>query len=128
MDNDTEFVWVHLDVVRANQVAVYRGRLAVSDLEAITTGGFTTPFVRLDDVHWVEVTWDERTERRELKVTAFGRDGQWCHCAGPLYLRPDTIATVVPLSPDYGSAYRRGALAMPTKSSRGSGGASGQAG
>lgn len=121
MESDAESVWVHLDVVRANQSYAYRGQLAVSDFEAITAGGFTTPFVRLDDVHWVEVLWDERDERRELKVTMFGRDAQWCHCVGPLYLRPDTIATIVPLRPDYGSDYRQGKLEMPKRPSGGSG-------
>ena len=116
MDDDAEFVWVHLDVVRANQMTVYRGRLGASDLEAITTGGFMPPFVRLDDVHWVEVIWDERDERRDLKVTAFGRDEQWCHCVGPLYLRPDTITAIVPLHPDYSSDYRRGSLTLPKRS------------
>ena len=116
MENDTEFVWVHLDVVRASQVTAYRGRLPASDLEAITTGGFIPPFVRLDDVHWVEVIWDDRDERRDLKVTTFGRDEQWCHCAGSLYLRPDTISAIVPLQDDYASDYRSGSLKVPKRS------------
>src|SRR5215831_15397978 len=101
MSDAAELVWVSLDVLRGNQTSGYRGRMALADYEALVSGNFGLPFVLLEDVHWVEVAWNQQTGQREVTVHAFGRTREWEWYAGSIYLRPESIATLAPLKEEY---------------------------
>jgi hypothetical protein len=113
MAEEHDWVWVGIDIVRANQVAGYRGRISAADFEAITEGGFVQPFVLIEDAHWVEVVWNERSEQREVKVSALGRTAQWRYFASTMYVRPETIAVIFPLARNYEQEYRQMKLDGP---------------
>jgi hypothetical protein len=68
--------------------------MAAADLEAILSGGHLPPFVTLDDLHWVESVWSEQEGSWTTKVTAYGRDREWCWHTGVMHVRPETILAI----------------------------------
>ena len=102
MARESKYVWVSLDVVRAGATTGYRGRMTWADFEAIISGNYPAPFVRLEEVHWVDQS------QGRSKVTAFGRSGEWEWHVGSLYLRPDAIATFAPMTDEYTEAFQQG--------------------
>jgi hypothetical protein len=97
MSANDDRVWVSLDYVRGGQVTGFRGQMDAADLEAILAGGFTLPFVTLENVHWIESVWNDAERRSKIKVTVYGRHGTVRGHTGTLYLRPEHIASIAPL-------------------------------
>jgi hypothetical protein len=94
----SDLVWVAVDLLRGGQLTgLFRGQMDAADLEAILTGAFTLPFVTLENVHWMESVWNEAERRTKLKLTVYGQHGMFRGHKGPMYLRPEQIATIAPL-------------------------------
>lgn len=94
MPNDSDMVWVSIEVVRAGTLGTYRGRIAVVDFDAITSGNHFQPFLAMEEVHWVEWVWSDQEQRFRTKVTVYGRDAQWKWNVGSINVRVDTISSI----------------------------------
>jgi hypothetical protein len=92
-----ERIWVALDYIYPGQVSGFRGRMASNDFDALVQGKLNTPFVLLENVHWIEKVRSDESDCNMLKVTAYGRDGMVRHHNGEVYLRPENIATIATL-------------------------------
>jgi hypothetical protein len=97
MSDDSEQVWVALELMRGGQTVLFRGTMSQADFEAITGGSYATPFVTIDNVHWVESVWSEQEGSWTNKVTVYGRDREWRWHTGAMHIRPDSIFSIADL-------------------------------
>ena len=86
-----EYVWVALDIVRGEQSVGYRGRMVSSDYEALISGTFVLPFVRLELAHWA--VYD--------KVFVLGQTGRWKWYDSSVHVRADSIVSIYLLKDEY---------------------------
>jgi hypothetical protein len=89
--------WVYIEVIKGGQVSSYRGRMDGTVVRDLLAGTCNQPFVRLDDVHWFEATWDPVVDRNAFRLIAFGRDSQYVGFEGSLNIRPEFIYAIAPL-------------------------------
>ncbi|HLW67976.1 MAG TPA: hypothetical protein VKS79_21845 [Gemmataceae bacterium] len=97
MSEEHDQIWVALELMRGGQTVLFRGTMAQSDFDAITSGSYTAPFVTLQNVHWVESVWSEQEGSWTNKVTVYGRDREWRWHTGAMHIRPDSIFSLADL-------------------------------
>jgi hypothetical protein len=98
MSDDQEYVWVSVDFLRGGVATAWRGRMNGSDFEALLSGSYLGPFVRLERVHWWERYWDPAKKCNAVRMKRYGDDGECRDYDGAIFLRPELIVDVATLN------------------------------
>jgi hypothetical protein len=106
MNKNDKLVWVEIESNKGvGQTWTYRGAISSKVFEALVSNKLTDGFLKLEQVYWFIEVWidDEGGRRTKERPTRLGYDGKYKNMTGEIFIRVDTIVTVLPMKDDAGS-------------------------
>ncbi len=91
-------LWIKIETNKGTpEISSYRGKIRRSIFKALINNKLATGFIKLSNVYWTSVEWNENTETSEEHLTRYGKPGEYATFTGDLYLRVEHIDAVSPL-------------------------------
>ncbi len=99
---------VNIEITKGvGTISNYRGLISSEDLASILAGNINKPFVKLEKVYWTNEVWNEKKKCSEHCIVRLGITPPYEHHTSTIWIRPEHIATILPMEKLTTSGRRR---------------------
>jgi|GEM_PF-5285030 hypothetical protein len=87
---------VNIEITKGvGAISNYRGLISSEDLACILAGNINKPFVKLEEVYWVDQVWVAEGKHLEHRIVRLGITPPYEHHQSTLWIRPEHIAAIL---------------------------------